>query len=85
MALLWFLIGAVVGASLLVVLPFVVAVMGAVPAISLLIALPLLFAILILVGVLAAAPALGYGLLFAVVLIALWASDRRKPRRLPPR
>jgi hypothetical protein len=28
---------------------------------------------------------IGYGLLFAVVLIALWASDRRKPRRRPPR
>ena len=85
MGFLWFVIGAVVGALLLVVLPLLVAVLGAVLAIGLLVALPLLFAILILVGVLAAAPGLGYGLLFAVVLIALWASERRKPRRLPPR
>jgi hypothetical protein len=85
MSFLWFLIGAVVGVLLLGALPLVVAVFGAMLAIGLLIALPLLFAILILVGVLAAAPALGYGLLFAVVLIALWASDRRRPRRLPPR
>jgi hypothetical protein len=85
MSFLWFLIGAVVGVLLLGALPLVVAVLGAMLAIGLLIALPLLLAILILVGVLAAAPALGYGLLFAVLLIALWASDRRRPRRLPPR
>jgi hypothetical protein len=81
MALIWFFIGAVVGALLLVILPLVVAVLGAVLAIGLLVALPLILATLILAGALAATPALGYGLLFAAVLVALWAGDRKKPRR----
>ena len=84
MALIWFFIGVIVGALLLVTLPLVVAVLGAALAIGFVIAFPLILAILILVGVLAAAPALGYGLLLAAVLVALWASDRKK-RRLPPR
>ena len=83
MGLVWFFIGVVVGALLLVILPLVVAVLGAALAIGFLVALPLILAILILVGILAAAPALGYGLLLAAVLVALWASDRKK--RLPPR
>jgi len=82
MGLVWFFIGAVVGALLLVILPLAVAVLGAALAIGIVVALPLILAILILVGILAAAPALGYGLLLAAVLVALWASDRRK-RRLP--
>jgi hypothetical protein len=84
MGFIWFLIGSVVGLLLLFILPLVVAVLGAALAIGFLVALPLLLAILILVHILAAAPALGYGLLFAALLVALWASDRRKPR-LPPR
>jgi hypothetical protein len=52
-------------------------------AIGVLIALPLLLAVLILAGILAAAPALGYGLLLAAILVALWASERKK-RPLPP-
>ncbi len=80
MGLIWFVVGAVVGLLLLVILPIAVAVLGAIVAIGFLIALPVLLAILILVGVLAAAPALGYGLLFGALLVALWASDRQKPR-----
>ena len=39
-------------------------------------------ALLILVGIIAVAPAVGYGLLIAALLIALWTSDRkrRQPR-----
>ena len=84
MGLIWFFIGALVGALLLVILPLVVAALGVMLALSIVVALPLILAILILVGVVAAAPGLGYGLLLAAVLVALWASDRRKPR-LPPR
>jgi hypothetical protein len=56
--------------------------LGAALAIGIVIALPLILAILILIGVLAAAPALGYGLLLAAILVALWASERKK-HRLP--
>ncbi len=84
MGLIWFLVGVVFGAMLLVILPLVVAVLGVVLALGLLIALPFLFGVLILAGVLAGANALGYGLLFAALLVALWASERRKPR-LPSR
>jgi hypothetical protein len=80
MGLIWFVLGAVVGILLLVILPIAVALLGAVVAIGFLIALPGLLAILILVGILHAVPALGYGLLFAALLVALWASERRKPR-----
>jgi hypothetical protein len=82
MGLIWFFFGVIVGALLLVILPLVVAVLGAALAIGIFIALPLILAILILIGILAAAPALGYGLLLAAVLVALWASERKK-RRLP--
>jgi hypothetical protein len=85
MGLIWFFIGVVVGALALVVLPLVVAALGAALAIGFLVALPLILAIMILIGILAAAPALGYGLLFAALLVALWASDRKKPRLPPPR
>ena len=81
MGFIWFFIGAVVGLLLLAVLPLMVAVAGAVLAIGFLVALPLLLAILILAGILAAAPALGYGLLLAALLVALWANERRKPRQ----
>ena len=81
MGFIWFFIGAVVGVFLLAVLPLMVAVAGAVLAIGCLVALPLLLAILILAGILAAAPALGYGLLLAALLVALWANERRKPRQ----
>ncbi len=84
MGLVWFFIGVIVGALLLVILPLVIALLGAALAIGIFIALPLILAILILAGVVAAAPPLGYGLLLAAVLVALWASDRKK-RRLPPR
>jgi hypothetical protein len=79
MGLVWFFIGVIVGALLLVILPLVIALLGAALAIGVFIALPL-----ILAGIVAAAPPLGYGLLLAAVLVALWASDRKK-RRLPPR
>jgi hypothetical protein len=84
MGLVWFFIGVIVGALLLVILPLVIALLGAALAIGVFIALPLILAILILAGIVAAAPPLGYGLLLAAVLVALWASDRKK-RRLPPR
>jgi hypothetical protein len=82
MGLVWFFIGAVIGVLLLVILPLIVAVLGAVLAIGFLVTLPLLLAILILLGVLAVAKALGYGLLLAALLVALWANERK--RQPPP-
>jgi len=52
-------------------------------SIGIVVTLPLILAVLILIGIVALAPALGYGLLLAAILIALWSSDRKE--RLPPR
>ena len=83
MGILYFFIGVVVGALLLLILPLFIAVLGAALAIGFVVTLPLILAVLILIGIVALAPALGYGLLLAAILIALWSSDRKK--RLPPR
>jgi hypothetical protein len=64
----------------LVLLPLFIAVLGAVVAIGLVIALPLIAAALILIGIVALAPAVGYGLAIAAILIALWTSDRKRRR-----
>jgi hypothetical protein len=82
MGLLYFVIGVFIGALLVMVLPLFIAVPGAALAAGVVIALPLILAVLILIGFVAAAPALGWGLLLAAILIALWSSDRkrRQPR-----
>jgi hypothetical protein len=82
MGLLYFVIGVIVGALLLIVLPLFIAVLGVTMAVGVVIALRLILAVLILIGFVAVAPALGWGLLLAVILIALWLSDRkrRQPR-----
>ncbi len=86
MGFFFFIIGVLVGMLLLVLLPLFIAVVGAVVAIALVIALPLIAAVLILVGIVAMAPAIGYGLAIAAILIALWASDRkRRQGRWPDR
>ena len=74
----FFVIGVLVGIVLLVLLPLFIAVLGAALAIGLVIALPLIAAVLILIGIVALAPGLGYGLAIAALLIALWSSDRRR-------
>src|SRR5246127_4259234 len=71
MGFLFFVIGVLVGIVLLVLLPLFIAVLGAALAIGLVIALPLIAAVLILIGIVALAPGLGYGLAIAAVLIAL--------------
>lgn len=78
MGFFFFIIGVLVGTLLLVLLPLFIAVLGAVAAIGLVIALPLIAAILILVGIVSLAPAIGYGLAIAAILIALWLSDRKR-------
>jgi hypothetical protein len=82
MAFFFFVIGVLVGIALLVLLPLFVAVLGVAVAIGLVIALPLIAGVLILVGIIALAPAVGYGLAIAALLIALWLSDRKR-RRVP--
>jgi hypothetical protein len=78
----YFVIGVIVGALLLILLPLFIAVLGVALAVGVVIALPLILAVLILIGFVAVAPALGWGLLLAAILIALWSSDRkrRQPR-----
>ena len=81
MALLWFVLGVLVGLFGLVLLPFLIAVLGTAFALGLVVILPLLLAVSILLGILAAAPAIAYGLAIAAVLILLWASDRKGRER----
>jgi hypothetical protein len=78
MGFLFFIIGVLVGMLFLVLLPLFIAALGAVVAIGLVIALPLIAAALILIGIVALAPAIGYGLAIAAILIALWVSDRKR-------
>jgi len=82
MGFFYFIIGVIVGVFLLVLLPVFIAVLGGGRIIDNDIALPLIAALLVLVGIVAVAPAVGYGLLIAALLIALWTSDRkrRQPR-----
>jgi hypothetical protein len=81
MALLWFLLGIVIGLLGFVLLPLLVAVLGAVCALGLVVVVPLLLAVLILGGILSAAPTIAYGLAIAAVLILLWTSDRKRRQR----
>ncbi len=82
MGFFYFVIGVIVGTLLLILLPLFIAVLGVALAIGVVIALPLIAALLVLLGLVAVAPAVGYGLLIAALLIALWVSDRkrRQPR-----
>jgi antibiotic biosynthesis monooxygenase (ABM) superfamily enzyme len=82
MGFFFFVIGVLVGVALLVLLPLFIAVLGVAAAIGLVIALPLIGAVLILIGIVALAHALGYGLVIAAILIALWLSHRRR-RQIP--
>jgi len=85
MGFFYFIFGVVVGVLLLFLLPLFITVLGAALAIGILVTLPLIAALLILVGIVAAAPALGYGLLIAALLIALWSSDRKRRQPRWPR
>jgi hypothetical protein len=82
MGFFYFVIGVIIGSLLLVLLPLFITVLGVAVAIGIVIALPLIAAALVLVGIIAVAPALGWGLVIAALLIALWVSDRkrRQPR-----
>jgi len=79
--LLWFLLGVLFGLFGLVLLPLLVAVLGTALALGLVVILPLVLAVSILLGILAAAPTIAYGLAIAAVLILLWASDRKGRQR----
>jgi hypothetical protein len=82
MGFFFFVAGVLVGMALLLLLPLCIAVLGVALAIGFIIALPLVAAGLILAGIIALAPAVGYGLAIAALLIALWLSDRKR-RQLP--
>jgi hypothetical protein len=81
MAFLWFLLGVLIGLFGLVLLPLLVGVLGAAAALGFVVLLPLALAVVIVVGFLAVAPTIGYGLAIAAVLILLWASDRNRRQR----
>ena len=78
MGFFYFIIGVIVGLSLLAALPLFVAILGVAIAIGFIIVLPLLVSLLILFGIIAVTPALAYGLAIATVIIILWMSDRRR-------
>lgn len=82
MGFFYFIIGVVVGLSLLVLPPLILATMGIALAIMMTIALPLIFAGLIFFGILAALPAIGYAVAIAALLLILWMNDRK--RHPPP-
>ena len=82
MGLFYFVFGVFAGIVLIAVLPLIMLALGATLAVAFLVALPLILAVTILCGVFALTPALACGLAIAALLVALWASDRR--RRLPP-
>ena len=81
MALLWFVLGVLVGLFGLVLLPLLIAVLGSAFALGLVVALPVLLAAAIFFGILATAPTIAYGLAIGAVLILLWASDRKGRQR----
>jgi hypothetical protein len=81
MAVLWFVFGVLVGLFGLVLLPLLIAALGFAFSLGLVVLLPMLIAVLILFGILAATPAVGYGLAIAAVLILLRASDRKGRQR----
>ena len=78
MGLFYFIVGVIVGTLLLILLPVFIAMLGVALAIGVVVALPLIAAALVLFGLIAVAPAIGYGLLIAALLIALWVSDRKR-------
>src|SRR5439155_3802052 len=78
MGFIYFIIGVIIGAFLLVLLPLFIAVLGVVLAVGIVIALPLIAALLVLLGIIALAPAIGYGLAIAALVIALVVSDRKR-------
>jgi hypothetical protein len=80
-ALLWFVLGVLVGLFGLILLPLLIAVLGTAFTLGLVVILPLLLAVSILFGILAAAPTIAYALAIAAVLILLWASDRKGRQR----
>ena len=82
MALFYFVFGVLAGIMLLALLPVLLVALGATLLVGFLLALPLIIAVMILGHVLAVTSTLIYGLAIAALIIALWASDRR--RRLPP-
>ena len=59
MGLLYFIIGVIVGTLLLILLPLFIAVLGVALATGVVIALPLIAALLVLLGLVAVAPAVG--------------------------
>jgi hypothetical protein len=79
MGFFYFVIGVIIGSLLLVLLPLFIAALGVAVAIGIVIALPLIAAVLVLLGIIAVAPSVGYGLAIAA-LIALWVSDRKRRR-----
>ncbi len=56
----------IVGTLLLALLPLFIAVLGVALAVGIVIGLPLIVAFLVLIGLIAVAPAVGYGLAIAV-------------------
>jgi hypothetical protein len=78
MGFIYFIFGILVGIWLIAALPLLLATLGLALALGIALTVPLLAAVLFFLGILAAIPALGYGLAIAALLILLWASERRR-------
>jgi hypothetical protein len=83
MGFFYFVFGVFAGIVVLALLPLLLVALGATLLVGFVVALPLIVALMILGGVLALTKTFIYGLLIAALLVALWASDRRR-RLLPP-
>jgi hypothetical protein len=78
MGFIYFIFGILVGIWLIAALPLLLATLGLALALGIALTVPLLAAVLFFLGILAAIPALGYGLAIAALLILLWASERKR-------
>jgi hypothetical protein len=78
MGFIYFIFGVLVGIWLIAALPLLLATLGLAFALAIALTLPLFAAALFFLGILAAIPALGYGLAIAALLILLWASERKR-------
>jgi hypothetical protein len=78
MGFIYFIFGILVGIWLIAALPLLLATLGLALALGIALTVPFLAAVLFFLGILAAIPALGYGLAIAALLILLWASERKR-------
>ncbi len=78
MGFFYFVIGVLVGLSLIAALPFLFALFGMALALAMILFLPLFAAAFFFFGVLALMPAIGYALAIAALIVILWVSEKKR-------